>query len=161
MHSFLPTIILRHRKENLKKCSLKGLEKRNDLVFYTYPITFPKDLNGYMMLHMLGEELTEKDQDKGLFLLDSTWRYEEKMRRYANQKAPLQLRKIPDIYRTAYPRAQTGCIDEKRGLATVEALYIALKILNRPTEGLLENYYWKDSFLKINEEAFALLDKSR
>ena len=37
MLSFPPTVILRHRKENLKKCSLRGLEERPDIHFFTYP----------------------------------------------------------------------------------------------------------------------------
>ena len=52
MAPFLPTIILRHRKENLKKCSLRGLETHKDLKFYTYPQHMPENLTGYVMLHL-------------------------------------------------------------------------------------------------------------
>ena len=37
MHNLPPTIIFRHRKENLKKCSLRFIEKRADCIFYSYP----------------------------------------------------------------------------------------------------------------------------
>lgn len=158
MFAFLPTIILRHRKENLKKCSLRGLESREDLSFYTYPNHFPPDLEQYVTLHFDGELLSEKDQKKGLFLLDSTWKYEETMHTYAKKHASLVYRSLPSHFKTAYPRAQTHCHEPTRGLATVEALYIAYKILKRPTEGILDNYHWKEQFLLLNAESFALLE---
>lgn len=161
MRAFLPTIILRHRKENLKKCSLRGLEIRSDMRFYTYPKVFPENLDGYVTLHMEGEELSYKDRDFGLFLMDSTWKYEEKMHTAMKKKKSLIYRKIPDRFKTAYPRVQTGCIDEKRGLATVEALYVALRVMKRDTQGLLDHYYWKDDFLELNKKAFALLAQSQ
>ncbi|PCI95681.1 hypothetical protein COB11_01475 [Candidatus Aerophobetes bacterium] len=77
------------------------------------------------------------------------------------KKKSLIYRKIPDRFKTAYPRVQTGCIDEKRGLATVEALYVALRVMKRDTQGLLDHYYWKDDFLELNKKAFALLAQSQ
>ncbi len=129
--------------------------------FYTYPKTFPESLEGYITLHMEGEELSYKDRDLGLFLMDSTWKYEEKMHSAVKSKYPLIYRKIPNHFKTAYPRVQTGCIDEERGLATVEALYIALKIMQKDTEGLLDHYHWKEDFLELNKKAFALLEQSQ
>lgn len=158
MRAFLPTIILRHRKENLKKCSLRGLETRNDLIFYTYPKELPKNLNSYITLHLEGKELSYEDRDYNLFLMDSTWNYEQKMHATIKEKFPLIYRTLPKYFKTAYPRVQTGCLDEERGLATVEALYIALKIMKKDAKGILDHYYWKESFLKINEKAFALLE---
>ena len=80
MVEFLPTIILRHRKENLKKCSLRGLEKRDDMKFYTYPQQMDFSLDGYVMLYLdeNAPELSINDLSKGLFFLDSTWSYEKK-----------------------------------------------------------------------------------
>lgn len=131
------------------------------MLFYTYPKHLPENLDGYITLHMLGQELSKKDRKFGLFLMDSTWKYEEKMHKAVAASHTLNLRRIPSHFKTAYPRVQTGCVDETRGLATVEALYIALKILGRDTNSILDHYYWKEDFLKINEEAFALLDKSQ
>ena len=79
MSSFLPTIILRHRKENLKKCSLRGLEHHPDFLFYTYPIHSLPLLNNYVTLYLTPDttqELCKEDAQYGLFLLDSTWHYE-------------------------------------------------------------------------------------
>ena len=152
-----PTIILRHRKENLKKCSLRGLEGRNDLLFYTYPEKMNFFLEGYVMLYLDTEgaqPLSSEDNHKGLFFLDSTWNYEKKMHAKVKALHPnIIYRSLPQNFITAYPRTQTGCTDPDRGLATVEALYIAYKILERNADDLLNNYYFKDQFLKKNEEA--------
>ena len=157
-----PTIILRHRKENLKKCSLRGLEKRNDLSFYTYPTSMDLNLEGYVMLYLdpnSPKVLSQEDKNYGLFLLDSTWNYEKKMHDQILKNHPkIIYRSLPDHFVTAYPRIQTGCVDPEKGLATVEALYIAYKILDKNTEGLLDHYYFKEAFLEKNKKAFEELD---
>ena len=66
MSNIKPTILIRHKKENLKKCSLRGLETREDLLFFPYPIKDLIPLDGYLLLSMEGCELSEKDQDCGL-----------------------------------------------------------------------------------------------
>lgn len=164
MSSFLPTIILRHRKENLKKCSLRGLETEKDLLFYTYPSNMPPSLDGYVTLYLNDAPtpvLSKKDAHYGLFFLDSTWNYETSMHKQTKQRYPLIYRSLPSNFVTAYPRKQTDCPDPEKGLATVEALYIAYKILGRDASHLLSHYYWKDEFLKRNHQAFELLEQSQ
>ena len=150
MKDFLPTIILRHRKENLKKCSLSGLEDREDFLFYTYPKDTLPLLSNYIFLHMDGPCLSSKDSEKGLILLDSTWKYAERMEKTLPSR--ITKRSIPNEFTTAYPRKQEDCTDPKRGLASIEALYIAYLALGRSPEGLLEKYYWKEKFLEINQQ---------
>ncbi len=145
-----PTIILRHRKENLAKCSLRGLETREDLLFLTYPKHPLPPMEHYMILSMEGEELSEKDRDYGLFLIDGTWNYAEVMYRYATSKQTFIHRTLPKTIQTAYPRRQTGCDEPDRGLATVEALYMAYTVLGKDPSGLLELYHWKEAFLTKN-----------
>lgn len=146
MESFPTTIILRHRKENLKKCSLRGLESRPDLRFLIYPWKEPQpDLTSTIVLALDAPPLTMEDRDKPLFLIDGTWRYAETM--FRSLQGSFLTRSLPPIMRTAYPRRQEDCIDPVRGLATVEALYIAYSILGRSTEGLLDHYHWKELFL--------------
>ena len=146
MASFPATIILRHRKENLKKCSLRGLEDRLDLDFYTYPWTKPQpDLSKSIVLILDAPPLTAADADMGLFLIDGTWRYAEKM--FSSLKPPFLVRSLPRGMKTAYPRKQTDCSDPTSGLATVEALYLAYSILGRDTAGLLDFYHWKEDFI--------------
>ena len=144
----MKTIILRHRRENLRKCSLTGLESRDDLAFYTYPIDKLPDLRGYVVLKVGAPPLTTEDRGKGVLLIDGTWLLAQRM---ANQlPIGLEGRSLPPGYRTAYPRRQTGCPSAEEGLSSIEALYIAHKLLNLSTEGLLDCYYWKEKFFSIN-----------
>lgn len=142
MKEFPPTLILRHRKENLKKCSLRGIENRSDMIFYTYPWKLPQpNLENYVVLALDGPPLTRADEDKGIFLIDGTWRYAEKMMR--TLKPPYQTRSLPSAA-TAYPRRQ----GDARGLASIEALYLAYLILDRNPGGLLDRYHWEEEFLR-------------
>ena len=145
-----PTIIYRHRKENLKKCSLKGLEKRKDLIFLTYPKDILPDLSSYICLKVGGKKLSVEDRDKGLFLIDATWNYTNIITTQVEKQKKLIYRSLPSFYRTAYPRKQTGCLFPKQGLASIEALFLSFFITQRKTQGLLDNYYWKETFLSIN-----------
>ena len=152
MLQFPPTLILRHRKENLKKCSLRGLETREDFKFFTYPKDFLPPLDNYILLTLGAPPLSEKDSAFGLFLIDATWRYAGIM---LNNIPSLIMHKclqrsLPADLRTAYPRQQNDCPDPEAGLASIEALYAAFIILGRKTDDLLDNYYWKEQFLQKN-----------
>lgn len=150
MQSFPPTVILRHRLENLKKCTLRGLEEKNEFLFVTYPYLQLPPLEGYILLKVDAPELSHDDANLGLLLIDSTWRYAEKILKKVEGERCLVARSLPAHYRTAYPRRQDDCPDPQRGLASIEALYLAHHILGRPVQGLLDHYYWKDAFLKSN-----------
>ena len=139
------TIILRHRRENLRKCSLTGLENRPELLFLTYPVDPLPDLTGYLLLKVGAPPLSIEDANRGLFLIDGTWRLALQMEK---QSPKLEARSLPPGIRTAYPRKQTHCPDPEAGLSSVEALYLAHLILGRPTEGLLDHYHWKEQFLR-------------
>ncbi|NGX60056.1 MAG: hypothetical protein KR126chlam3_01218 [Chlamydiae bacterium] len=142
MQPFPHTIILRHRKENLKKCSLRGIEHRDDMLFFTYPWKEPQpSLENYVVLRPDAEELTRDDADKGIFIIDGTWRLAEKM--LQSLEGTLSFRSIPNA-KTAYPR----CQKVQDGLASIEALYLAYSILGRDPKGLLDHYYWEDQFLQ-------------
>ena len=94
--------------------------------------------------------LTEQDAKQGLLVLDATWRYAEKMFQPFKGQPHFTYRSLPAHFRTAYPRKQTDCCDPTRGLASIEAIYLSYMILKRETSGLLNHYYWKDSFLQLN-----------
>lgn len=149
---FPATIILRHRRENLKKCSLRGLEGRDDMRFYTYPLTHLPPLENYVLLDLDAPLLTAEDNSCGILLLDATWRYAERMRSFVRDAPGLKARRLPDHFRTAYPRRQEDCLDPERGLASIEALYAAYTILGRDCKGLFDGYYWKDEFLEKNKQ---------
>ena len=131
MKIFLPTIILRHRKENLKKCSLRGLEARDELNFFTYPKDTLPDLTSYVLLSFDGPQLSSDDQEKGIVLLDGTWRYAETMLKNTPELGTLPKRSLPPEIQTAYPRKQEGCEKPTRGLASLEALYSAYLLQGR------------------------------
>jgi pre-rRNA-processing protein TSR3 len=146
---WMKTIILRHRRENLKKCSLRGLENRSDLIFYTYPVDLLPDYSSYLLLKVDAPPLTLEDQERGLFLIDGTWRLAQIMEKQLPWK--LEARSLPGGFKTAYPRRQTDCPDPTAGLSSIEALYLAHTLLQRSTENLLDRYYWKERFLQIND----------
>jgi pre-rRNA-processing protein TSR3 len=148
MQSFPPTHIIRHRRENLKKCSLRGLENRPDFCFSSYPEPSLPNLTGYVMLAIDGPPLKAEDASRGLLILDGTWRYAEKMRRFVEKRLIIEIRSIPNGIRTAYPRRQEDCPLPDEGLASIEAIYISYLILGRDTKGLMDHYYWKDAFLE-------------
>lgn len=116
--------------------------------FYKYPNTHLPEKEGYILLSLDGPELSLEDKDKGIYLIDGTWKLAAKM----DSTLPFspERRSLPKHFRTTYPRRQTGCPNEETGLASIEALYIVYKILNRDTAGLLDHYHFKDKFLEIN-----------
>jgi pre-rRNA-processing protein TSR3 len=151
MSSTLPTIIVRHRKENKKKCSLRGIQGKKGFQFLSYPNTTLPQVDHYLLLDLDGPELTLADRDCGLILIDATWRYSERMLRTLEpQLKNVQRRSLPAYLRTAYPRRQEDCSDSQRGLASIEALYAAYQILDRPCDDILTNYHWKINFMTAN-----------
>jgi pre-rRNA-processing protein TSR3 len=161
MQSFPPTFVLRHRRENLKKCSLRGLEARKDFRFFKYPTAVLPDLSSYVLLTFDASPLcAAADTTKGLLILDATWRYAEKMRHYVESCVNLEYRSIPIEYQTSYPRCQRDCPYPERGLASIEAIYVAYRILGRDATGLLDGYYWKDSFLERNHNCLLICSQA-
>jgi pre-rRNA-processing protein TSR3 len=146
---FPVTYIVRHPKENTRKCSVWPLRERADLVFLTYPVKQAINLEGYIRLAAEGPELSEADREAGVLLLDGSWRWAEAMTKAFAHVPPRSLHN----YRTAYPRVSKLGTDPDNGLASVEALYLAHHILGRPTEGLLDHYRWGDEFLRLNQLA--------
>jgi len=151
--SSLKTVIIRHRKENRKKCSLTPLEKNTDFEFICYPFSNDFILKPHVILTLDAPPLTQNDAILPLCLIDGTWNYAKIMiTQIEKQKQSHIYRSLPNTVATAYPRKQTNCIDPARGLASIEALYIAFKILGINTENLLDNYFWKEDFLLNNQE---------
>jgi pre-rRNA-processing protein TSR3 len=149
------TWILRHRRENLAKCSLTPLQKREDFQFFTYPKDTLVNCQNHFVLKIGAPPLTEQDQGKGILLLDGTWRLAEVMERQIPQD--IEARSLGVDFQTAYPRRQTECPDPKAGLSSLEALFIAYWILKRPLDGLLDHYYWKDLFFERNPRLLHLI----
>lgn len=145
-HSPPPTVIVRHAKENPRKCSILPLRGRADLVFLNYPLRQRPALDGYVRLAADGPPLAAADADKGLLVLDGSWRWAAAMTRDFLDVPPRSL----SGYKTAYPRVSKLGTDPNNGLATVEAIFLAYHVLGRPTDGLLDHYRWAAEFLRLN-----------
>ncbi|MCB1136833.1 MAG: hypothetical protein KDK78_11240 [Chlamydiia bacterium] len=152
MHCYPETVVFRHKRERLSKCSLRGLEPREDFTFFRYPITEVPECTGYILLDLGAPPLTRADAGRGLLVLDATWRWAEQMHKTIEPRVDVVKRSIPAGARTAYPRRQDDCADPEAGLASIEAIYIAYVILGRSTEGLLDGYYWGQRFLELNTD---------
>ncbi|MAA78891.1 MAG: hypothetical protein CL916_06495 [Deltaproteobacteria bacterium] len=143
----MTTIVMIHRKENLKKCSVWPLHVRDDFRFHTFPYEIPKlDPKDTVRLGIGGLPLSIDDACKNLLVLDATWRLAPQMERPFDH---VPVRSIPSFI-TAYPRIAGDRTDPKDGLATIEAIYCAHVIMGWETEGLLEHYRWKERFLQEN-----------
>jgi len=146
MDSYPITIIVRHPRENPKKCSILPLNGRSDLRIIGYPALDLPPLDNYIRLAADGPELSTADRERGILLLDGSWRSAGRMIADFAEVSPRSLHG----WKTAYPRVSKRGDDPDNGLASIEALYIAYHILGRPTDGLLDHYYWADQFLLMN-----------
>jgi pre-rRNA-processing protein TSR3 len=143
---FPPTIIVRHTHENPRKCSVLPLRGRADVLFLTYPVKERPPLDGYIRLAAEGPPLSPADADKGILLLDGSWRWAAAMTQHFLDVPPRSLHG----WHTAYPRVSKLGTDPDNGLASIEALFAAYHLLGRSTQGLLDHYYWAEAFLRVN-----------
>jgi pre-rRNA-processing protein TSR3 len=143
-----PTIIVVHPKERRRKCTVEPLRGRDDFVFWKFPRRGPESLEGYVRLGLDGPLLTAADRDRGLLVLDGTWKLAERMLPDYEQVPVRSL--LP--WRTAYPRVSKLYQDPAEGLATIEALFAAFWQIGRDASGLLDQYHWMNEFLQINSE---------
>jgi pre-rRNA-processing protein TSR3 len=141
-----PTIIVRHPKENPKKCSILPLKDRADIHIFTYPAAGLPPLDDYVRLAADGPELSAADAEAGVLLLDGSWRWAGKM---TGSFETVPARSLSG-WKTAYPRVSKLGTDPVNGLSSIEALFIAYHLLGRPTAGLLDHYRWAEQFLKSN-----------
>jgi len=137
--------VIRHPKERLAKCTLEPLRNRPDLVFYKARPGFKFDATGYILLGLGSPPLSSEDAGKPLILLDCTWRLLPQLEACL-EGTPVG-RSMPVEVCTAYPRVSKNFNDPQGGLASVEALYVAKRILGKDDPTLLDGYRWKDQFL--------------
>ncbi|MBN1404048.1 MAG: hypothetical protein JW942_06235 [Opitutales bacterium] len=164
-------VVIRHPKEKRSKCSLLPLESWEGTFFHRGKPGFSMDGTGFLLLApdaplispadavlTPGEEasfagdraayLAKDSQGRTLrpiLLLDSTWRLLPGLRRMI-EGTPLE-RSLPLTMKTAYPRVSKMTEDPDCGLATIEALYGALRLMGMDCPALLEQYRWRDDFL--------------
>ena len=101
---------------------------RDGFVFWTFPDRGPEPLAGYVRLAMEGPVISPADADRGLLLLDGTWRLASGWKssfascRHAPAADPVRL--SPDVAN----QTRSG-----GGPATIEALYAAYDWAERAT----------------------------
>ena len=137
--------VIRHPKERISKCSLRFLHGRPEFTFLKATKGFRFDASGFLLLDVAAPALSMADQGSPILLLDSTWRYLPELQTCLAGN-PMR-RSIPGNIDTAYPRKSRLFDDPKRGLASIEALYVAKRILGEDDPSLLDGYHWKDDFL--------------
>jgi pre-rRNA-processing protein TSR3 len=141
------TVIVRHRHENPRKCTVWPLRGRPEIVFLAYPLKAARPtLESYFRLAADGPELSSEDAERGILLLDGSWRWASAMTRDFADVPPRSLHG----WQTAYPRVSKLGTDPDNGLASIEALFLAYHILGRPTDGLLDHYHWAAEFRERN-----------
>jgi pre-rRNA-processing protein TSR3 len=144
--TFPPTVIVVHPREKRSKCTVEALRDRDGFVFWTFPDRGSESVAGYVRLVMEGPVLSAEDADRGLLVLDGTWRLAHRMEKFFHD---LPARSLPPI-QTAYPRLSRITPDPTGGLATIEAIYAAYRCLGRSCDGLLDHYHWAAEFLARN-----------
>ncbi len=139
------TVVIRHPNENLAKCSLTPLHGRPEIEFLVGEGDMRFDATGYLVLAVDSPVISPSDSGRPLLLLDTTWVLLPKL---INRLTGTPVyRSLPDAVRTAYPRVSKMHKDPAAGLASVEALYLARKLLGDDDLSLLDGYHWKDAFL--------------
>jgi len=141
----IATTVIRHPKERIAKCSLRFLHERPEMTFLRANRGFTFDATGFTVLAVDAPPLSPADSGRPLLLLDSTWRYLPELSAcLLGEGTP---RSIPAGVHTAYPRVSKVFDDPAAGLASIEALYVARKLLGDDDPSLLDGYHWKDAFL--------------
>jgi pre-rRNA-processing protein TSR3 len=141
------TIIVVHPRERRAKCTVQPLRNRPGFLFYKHPRA-PQQLAGYVRLGLGGPILSPADCESGLLVLDGTWRWVEPMERLMES---VPVRSLPPLV-TAYPRSSKVSDDPDGGLATIEAIYAAYRLLARDTTSLLDHYRWGNQFVDQNSQ---------
>ena len=146
----IPITVIRHPKERRSKCSLRPLEARAEMTFHRARPDWLFDVSGFTILALGAPEMSPADAGRPLLLLDSTWRLLPQLEACLHGQA---IRRTLPAVPTAYPRVSKLTNDPTRGLASVEALYLAKLMLGERDDTLLEDYYWAEAFMRNLEEA--------
>lgn len=136
--------VIRHPMENLAKCSLTPLHGRAGFSFHSADRGFALSGDEHTLLQLDSPLLSEADAGRPLLLLDSTWHRLPRVRGcVTGSPTPRTLPPVP----TAYPRVSKLYEDPQGGLASVEAVYLALRVMGLRDDSLLDGYRWSEQFL--------------
>lgn len=140
----IPITVIRHPKERRSKCSLRPLEARAEMTFHRARPNWTLDVSGFTILALGAPELSPADAGRPLLLLDSTWRLLPQLETCLRGEG---IRRTLPAVPTAYPRVSKLTADPSRGLASVEALYLAKLMLGERDDSILAEYYWAENFM--------------
>lgn len=140
-------LIVRDPKEPSKKCSLTPLRGLEGVRFVSLRGGRRIDAGRRIWLHPDGPELSIADRGMDLLLVDCAWRKLPTISKAIDGE--LLPRRLPKLV-TAYPRRSKVAVDPSDGLASIEALYAAIALLEGPRPQLLANYRWAEQFLAAN-----------
>ena len=153
--------ILVDRTERPQKCSILPLAYREDFRIVRFDRRYPiASLTGSLLLHPEGvplSELAAEETPRGDFTtlsaIDCNWiRLDAVLGKIVGPSPPRV--RIPDGFQTAYRRRNKHDLDPERGLATIEALFIASAFLGVWDETLLQEYPTAAEFLSSNAALF-------
>jgi len=140
-------LIYRDPRESRAKCSLTPLRGKPGVRFVDYHHERRVEVGERILLHPDGEELTAADRGRDLLLVDCAWRRVDKLLRRVD--GTLHRRRLPQLF-TAYPRKSKTYPDPGTGLASIEALVAATALLGEPRAEWLQDYPWREEFLRLN-----------
>lgn len=143
----LDVLIVRDPREAARKCSLTPLRGLPGVRFVSWRPSLRLDVGARVLLDPQGEPIAERDRGMPLLVLDCAWKHLPSLRR--SVLGDLAPRRLPALA-TAYPRKSKVFVDPSEGLASIEALYAAVALLDRPRLELLAAYRWRERFLELN-----------
>lgn len=146
--------VLVDKLENPRKCTIQPLRGREDFTFRFFSGNQPIPAFGAdCLLHIDGECLSgvPRGSLRSLALIDCTWKKVPGVLQRLEKPLP-RLVRMPDGFRTAYPRMNKEGLDPDGGLATIEALFIAAAFMGKWDETLLAQYHFKPQFLELNAD---------
>ncbi len=143
----MDVLVVRDARESTRKCSLMPLRGTPGIRFVKFDRDRRVDAGKRILLHPDGDELSAADGPPTLLVVDCSWRRVELL--LGTIDGDLTLRRLPPL-RTAYPRVSRVAEDPRSGLASVEALFAALCVLGEPRHDLLDDYRWREEFLRLN-----------
>ncbi|MBI3818373.1 MAG: hypothetical protein HY286_06765 [Planctomycetes bacterium] len=148
-------LIIRDARESTRKCSIAAIQGMPNITFRGWRRDHTIALPPHVLLCPGAPPLASEDGGLPLLLVDSSWRHLPQLMR--DVRGTFALRSIPAGFASAYPRKSRVFNDPDDGLATVEALFIALAVLGEWRDDILEHYHFKSEFMKINELRFNAL----
>lgn len=144
--------------ETPNKCTISPLAYRADFnlirVYGEEPLP---GLKAPILLHHEGRCLTELREELvdpvGIASVDCIWNRLDTILKKIQKPLPIFAR-IPEGFKTVYPRKSKNGGDPECGLATIEAIFTASALLRNWDASLLSEYYFGRAYVEVNRKRF-------